>query len=194
MILKAIVNNQLIELNVPEDFLTAAGDFFDRMDADMDAGWQVNREWVDHPDRALRGLIVADKLLTALENDDHKLGRLMAGYIVSRFPDVESVVLNRAGEVRDHAIKLADGSTAEEAEGLQFSHSGVPAGLSQQEALVQASKDVSTVFKMGRQYRFTVYNHQSEKWEESPPVGDKEQAEALREKVFQQRVRALFKH
>ena len=36
------------------------------MDQDMDAGWQMSRDWVDNPSREQRCQIVADKLLTAL--------------------------------------------------------------------------------------------------------------------------------
>jgi len=79
MILKVQIDDQLLELNVPEAFIEQAEDFFARMDADMDQGWQVDREWVEQPDQMLRGQIAANKLFTALENEDHKLGRLMAG-------------------------------------------------------------------------------------------------------------------
>ena len=59
------------------------------------------------------------------------------------------------------------------------------------EAMAQAAKDVSKVFKMGRQYRFSVYNHATQSWEESPAIGDKEQAEAMREHAFKARFDAL---
>ena len=70
MILKVVIDDQLLELNVPENFIEQAQDFFAKMDADMDRGWQVNREWVEQPDRMLRAQIAANKLLTALENED----------------------------------------------------------------------------------------------------------------------------
>ena len=192
MILKTVIDDQLLELNVPEDFLDQAQDFFARMDADMDAGWQVNREWVEKPDRLLRAQIAADKLLTALENEDHKLGRLMAGYIVSRVPDIETLELNPAGEIRDHRInRNAAPAAAPSASGRPLTHDGIPTGLSKMDAMAQAAKDVSKVFKMGRQYRYSVYNHATQSWEESPGIADKEQAESLRESAFKARFDAL---
>ena len=192
MILNVVIDDQLIELNVPASFIEQAEDFFARMDADMDRGWQVNREWVEKPDAELRALIAADKLLTALENEDDKLGRMMAGYIASRIPDVEQVELNPAGETRDHRIIRRDqqpppAPTAS----LSIAHAGIPGGLSKMDAMAQAAKDVSQVFKMGRQYRFSVYNHAAEQWEESPAIGDKAQAEAMREHAFKSRFEAL---
>ena len=192
MILKVEIDDQLLELNVPEGFLDKAQDFFAKMDADMDQGWQVNREWVERPDRMLRAQIAADKLLTALENEDHKLGRLMAGYIVSRVPEIETLELNPAGETRDHIIRTGDaGADLAAAAQAPIAHAGIPTGLSKMEAMAQASKDVSQVFKMGRQYRFSVYNHATQSWEESPAIGDREQAEAMREYAFKSRFEAL---
>ena len=72
-----------------------------------------------------------------------------------------------------------------------MAHPGIPTGLSKMEAMAQAAKDVSKVFKMGRQYRFSVYNHATEGWEESPAIADKEQAEAMREHAFKARFEAL---
>jgi len=195
MILKVLIDDQLLELNVPEAFIDQAQDFFARMDADMDRGWQVNREWVEQPDRMLRALIAANKLFTALENEDHKLGRLMAGYILSRIPDVDTVELNPAGETRDHRINVreqaADSTTPTSAPGI--AHDGAPKGMSKMDAMAQAAKDVSKVFKMGRQYRFSVYNHATKGWEESPAIADKEQAETMREHAFKARFEALRK-
>ena len=193
MILKVQIDDQLLELNVPEAFIEQAEDFFARMDADMDQGWQVDREWVEQPDQMLRGQIAANKLFTALENEDHKLGRLMAGYLVSRIPNIDTVELNPAGETRDHRINLSDGAGSAEPQNTAptMAHPGIPTGLSKMEAMAQAAKDVSKVFKMGRQYRFSVYNHATEGWEESPAIADKEQAEAMREHAFKARFEAL---
>ena len=191
--MKVQIDDQLLELNVPAEFTEQAEDFFARMDADMDQGWQVNREWVEQPDQMLRAQIAANKLLTALENEDHKLGRLMAGYIVSRIPNIDIVELNPAGETRDHLINLtnAPNESAQEKVASTMAHPGIPTGLGKMEAMAQAAKDVSKVFKMGRQYRFSVYNHATGSWEESPAIPDKDQAEAMREHAFKARFEAL---
>jgi hypothetical protein len=193
MILKVVIDDQVLDLNVPQAFIEQAQDFFARMDADMDAGWQVNREWVEKPDTMLRAQIAANKLLTALENEDHKLGRLMAGYIVSRLPNVERVELNPAGETRDQRILLTETAepVADDAGMPSIAHPGVPTGLSKMDAMAQAAKDVSQVFKMGRQYRFSVFNHETQNWEESPAIPDKAQAEAMREHAVRSRFEAL---
>ena len=112
MILKVIVDDQLYELNVPEAFIARASGFFDQMDADMDGGWQMSREWVAAPTREQRCKIVANKLLTALEKGNHKLGRLMAGYILSRMPEVDSLEPDTSGEMQNTRINIASPTTA----------------------------------------------------------------------------------
>lgn len=194
MILKVSIADQLLELNVPDDLIQQAQDFFARMDADMDRGWQVNREWFDKPDQELRGQIVADKLLTALENEDHNLGRLMAGYICDRFPDIDLVELSEEGETRDHVLNMKQGTAIKSSgSGIAFNHEAVPTGLGEGEAMVQTSKDVSEVFKMGKQYRFSVYNHATGKWDESPAFGREEDAEAARQEAYRKRFEAIIR-
>ncbi len=99
MQLKAIIEDELYELQVPDDLLHKAQGFFDQMDRDLDRGWQMGREWVPNPDRKQRCQIVADKLYTAIENRDARLGRLMAGYILSRMPGVDTVEIDVTGEM-----------------------------------------------------------------------------------------------
>jgi hypothetical protein len=193
MQLSVTLADQLIELNVPDEFIEQAGDFFDKMDNDMNAGWQVNREWVDQPDQYLRGQIAADKLLTALENEDFKLGRLMAGYIASRFPHIEQVELSEQGEIRDHNLKLGDCAPVSSQSTMGFDHGAVPGGKNKIEAMAQAGKEVSSVFKMGKQYKFSVFNHKTQAWNESGAYGSKEAAEQARDLAFKQRFDALSK-
>jgi hypothetical protein len=170
VILKTLLADQEITLNVPQTLLDQATAFFDKMDADMDKGWQVNREWVEQPNAYLRGQIAADKLLTALENEDNKLGRLMAGYILSRFPHIDSLELSEQGEIRDHILNLPQSDAV------------APADI---------NKLVSGVFKMGKQYRFSIFNNATEQWEQSPAFADKDDAEKARQYEIMQRLTEL---
>jgi len=193
MQLSVTLADQLIELNVPDEFIEQASDFFEKMDSDMNAGWQINREWVDQPDQYLRGQIAADKLLTALENEDFNLGRLMAGYIASRFPHIEQIQLSEQGEIRDHTLMLGSEAPVTSQSTMGFDQSAVPGGKNKIEAMAQAGKEVSSVFKMGKQYKFSVFNHKTQAWDESGAFGSKETAEQARDLAFKQRFDALTK-
>ena len=76
---------------------------------------------------------------------------------------------------------------------MGFDHSAVPGGKNKIEAMAQAGKEVSSVFKMGKQYKFSVFNHKTQAWNESGAYGSKEAAEQARDLAFKQRFDALTK-
>ena len=100
MQLNIIVDDYSMNLEIPDDFLQASVDSFDRLDRSMDKGVQMGRDWLQSPDRHQRCQIAADKLLTALETDDQGLAMLSAGYIVSRLPGIVRVHIDNSGEIR----------------------------------------------------------------------------------------------
>ena len=73
MILNVIINDKPRPLEVPEDVIKEGETFFQKMDCDMDKGWQMSRDWVEKPDAEQRCQIAADKILTAIDTDNEKL-------------------------------------------------------------------------------------------------------------------------
>jgi hypothetical protein len=194
MFLKAIIDDQIYELNVPDALISQAQPFFDKLDEDMNAGWQMSREWVEKPDRLQRCQIVADKLLTALESENQKLGVMMAGYILARLPGVESVELDVQGEIQNNRFNLAEHRQPDEPPAADAPSAEVPAnvgGLSKLEAMEQAGKDVTKVFKVGRGWRFSVFDHATGSWQDSPMAPTEEDASRLRQEMFKARYEAL---
>lgn len=187
MILNAIIDEQVYELNVPDALVAQAGEYFDQLDRDMDAGWQMSREWVDAPDRMQRCQIVADKLLTALETENEKLGLLMAGYILARLPGVESVELDTHGEIQNNAFTVAESRPSP----APVAQRGM-GNLSKLEAMEQAGQDVTQVFKVGRGYRFSVLDHATGAWRDSPTLASEEEASRLRQQAFKARYEELI--
>ncbi|MGD8208125.1 MAG: hypothetical protein PVH47_08615, partial [Thiohalocapsa sp.] len=173
-------------------------ELFDRLDRDMDQGWQMSREWVDHPNRLQRCQIVADKLLTALEKENDRLGMMMAGYILSRLPSVDSVELDIQGEMQNHHFLFRDdGDGRTDASGhatsdFAPSDRNLPRGLSRMEAMAQAGQDVTKVFKVGKAWRFSVYDHASGTWQESPLIATEQEAERLRQAAVKERYEQLI--
>ncbi len=232
MILKAIIDEQVYTLNVPDPVIERGGDFFAQLDRDLDQGWQMSREWVESPNRLQRCQIIADKLLTALEKENEKLGMLMAGYILTRLPEVESVELDVQGEVQNNhfrfketasqplgqlstqaasepAASVATSATAPDSghsgdsdsgsgpggdpghDQAEHNQAGLPAGLDKMQALAQAGQDVTQVFKVGKAYRFSVFDHASGGWRDSPLIATEAEAERLRQEAFKARYDAL---
>lgn len=98
MKLRVIVEDRSKELNIPDWVLTEGRDFFDKMDRDMDRGWQMGPEFIESPDQLNRCQIAANKLLIALETQNEDMCNLMAGYILSRMPGVSVVNIDTQGE------------------------------------------------------------------------------------------------
>ncbi|MBK1647748.1 hypothetical protein [Rhabdochromatium marinum] len=213
MILEAMIDEQVYSLNVPETLLTQASDLFDQLDRDMDQGWQMSRDWVAKPDRVQRGQIVANKLLTALETENDKLGRLMAGYLLARLPGLKAVELDIQGEMQNNlfhfhpnteiaadAAKTTDATPATTTTPTQAAAqltriasdcTGAPGNLSKLDAMAQAGQDVTKVFKVGKGYRFSVFDHSTQSWQDGPLLKTLEEADRLRQQVFSHRYEAL---
>jgi hypothetical protein len=192
MLLKLILDEQIFELNVPDALLEQADDFFRKMDADMDRGWMIGREWVEHPDPLQRCKIAADKLMTALETENDNLGRLMAGYILSRVPEIESVEPDVQGEplntIFHYRTDEAPPSPAPAAPAPQTTPARPADKIA---ALTLAGQQVSKVFRAGRHWKFSVLNTATEQWEESPAIGSQDEAERMREAAVRQRYEEL---
>ena len=107
MQLNIIVDEQTYPVSVPEEIISEAEDFFKKMDADMDRGWQMSRKWVERPTGAERCQIAANKLLTAMENDNQQLAVLMAAYILSRMPGIEAVDIDTSGDMRSTELIMS---------------------------------------------------------------------------------------
>jgi hypothetical protein len=189
MLLNVTVDEQTIDLTVPDALLQQAQAFFERMDQDMDAGWQMSRDWVDNPNREQRCQIAADKLLTALENENRKLAVMMAGYILARLPGVSSVDIDTTGEIGNTRFTLHE---APETPAPSAQPAGPPGEMGKMEALRQAAQDVTKVFKVGRNYRFSVFDHASGEWRDSAAVADKQEADKLREQAYKRRFEELI--
>jgi len=93
-------DDKCYSLNVPESLVSEARDFFEKMDMDMNNGWQMSRWWVPDPDETQRCQIVADKLLTAMTNQDEPYAKLMCAYILKAKPATRRIHINTDGEIQ----------------------------------------------------------------------------------------------
>ena len=94
------IDDKSYVLNVPEALSLEAVEFFEKMDKDMNCGWQMSRWWVPDPDRDQRCQIVADKLLTAMQQDNNEFALLMAAYILHNKPETRRIKVNTDGEIQ----------------------------------------------------------------------------------------------
>ena len=187
MELNVIIDDEIYTLNVPDELVQQAAEFFDRMDKDMDEGWQMSRDWVENPTLVQRLQIVGDKLLTALENENHDLGRMMAAYILNRAPDVDTLTLDTSGEIQNTEVRFSarDSALSFASAGDQFSE------MPEAEARAEAERQVSDVYKVGRHFAFSVMNPESGAWETVTTGKGEQEARNRRREILLQRYNAL---
>lgn len=101
MILNITIDEKKYPVEIPETLLDEAQDFFNKMDRDMDKGWQMSREWIEQPDQVQRCQIAAHKLLAAISAENNTMVTLMVGYILSRMPGITSMVIDTNGEMQE---------------------------------------------------------------------------------------------
>ena len=182
--LQVLIEGESYQIQLPNGMLEEAQEFFQKMDRDMDGGWQMSREYVENPNQLERCQIAADKLYTAIEMENKTLAELMAGYILSRMPGVVAVDIDVTGEMQSTEFTLGPGPQ-------QRAQGTAQGGLSKLEAIEQAGQDVSKVYSVGRSYRYAVYDRAQDTWMESPLFDRKEEADASRMQAVKQRFAEL---
>ena len=98
MQLDVYIGNSVHQVELSPEEVEGGHAFFAKMDGDMDAGWKMGPDYVEHPNRLQRGQIAASKLLIAIETGNDSLAQAMAGYIASRLPEVRSINIDVNGE------------------------------------------------------------------------------------------------
>ena len=107
MILKVVIEDQIYPITVPEEIISEGTEFFDKIDRDMDNGWQMSRDWVQNPNQEQRCQIVGDKMLTAMHNDNQHLLVLLSAYVLARVPTASELRIDTNGEMLESELILS---------------------------------------------------------------------------------------
>ena len=99
MILNIRIDDQLQSLEVPDEIIAQASDFFNKMDSDMDKGWQMSQQWVDNPTVEQRCQIAGNKILTAIDGEKSKLMMMMAAYVLYKLPTLKLLDISTNGDM-----------------------------------------------------------------------------------------------
>lgn len=172
-------------VEVPDEMLTEAEEFFQKMDRDMDQGWQMSRDFIENPDRAQRAQIAAHRLMLAMSAGKEPMILLMAGYILKRLPGVTGVVVDTDGEMLNTEIIF--GEVKGTASAPSAGGAAKTDGMSKIEAMKQAGKEVTAVYKVGKSFRHAVLDSTTGQWIESPAMDDEKEAQESRMQAFRQR-------
>lgn len=193
MRLNVFVEEETYPLDIPDQVLNDASDFFEKMDRDMDAGWQMSKDFVENPNQTQRCQIVADRLLTSLMNGKTNMVMLMAGYILARLPGITGVQVDTEGDIMmTEMVYETDPQRAEIPPAVHKPKPAARRGLSEADARERAEKEISEVYKVGKIYRFAIYDARAGRWLEAPPADTEARAQQLRTQALDQRLRELL--
>jgi Tfp pilus assembly protein PilX len=101
MQLSVFFDNNQYSMEIAESLLQEGESFFEKINQDMDRGWQISREWVDNPSQLQRCQIVAGRLADAIVAENHILANLTAAYILLNMPGVKSVYVDSEGDMQE---------------------------------------------------------------------------------------------
>ena len=99
MILKVTIDEKTFPLEVDEEMMQRADNAFKKMDDDMSQGWQMSRVWVENPSDLQRCQIAADKMLTAIQQENKATVGLMAAYIMRKLPGITAIDIDTSGDM-----------------------------------------------------------------------------------------------
>ena len=187
--LNVTLHEKTYAVKVPDEILAEAEAFFQKMDRDMDQGWQMSRDFIENPDRTQRAQIAAHRLMLAMSAGKDTVIMLMAGYILKRLPGVTGVVVDTDGEMLNTEIVF--GETKGAAPTPSADAASKAGGMNKIEAMKQAGKEVTAVYKVGKSYRHAVLDRASGQWVESPAMDDEKEAQESRMNAFRQRFEKL---
>jgi hypothetical protein len=177
MKLNVIVDQRTFPIEVPPALLHEAEEFFRKIDQDMDHGWQMGPEFIENPDSVQRCQIAANKLLVSLSGANETMVKLMAGYILKRLPGVVGVRIDTTGEMLNTEFLYGHASARP---------------LSKLEAMEQAGKDVTKVYRVGTSYRYAVRDTKTGEWIESAPMETEQEAYEKRMQAYKRRLDELI--
>ena len=100
MILNISIEDQIYPVEVPDQIVNEATEFYATLDKDMDRGWQMSRDWVDNPDTEQRCQIIADRILGAFEHENRKSLVMLSAYILHKLPGTQKVYIDTNGEMQ----------------------------------------------------------------------------------------------
>ena len=90
-----------ILLKIKETIVSEAGPFFEKMDSDMNKGWQMSKSWLKIQNQFQKCQIVADRLFTSIHLNKKKTAIMMAAYIINQMPSVKVIDIDISGNMEE---------------------------------------------------------------------------------------------
>jgi len=100
------IDEESYTLEVNDGLMQELKNFHSDMDAEYDKGIQLGRYWIESPDLEQRCQLTADKVVSAIHQENIRLFYLNASYILTKFPNLKSVTVSSDFEISDIDIEV----------------------------------------------------------------------------------------
>ena len=105
MIFNITIDDESYTLEVKPELMEELKSVHDDMDAEYDKGLQLGRYWIESPTIEQRCQLTADKVVSAIHQENIRLFYLMSSYILSKFPNLKRVTVSSDFEISDIDIE-----------------------------------------------------------------------------------------
>ena len=99
--LNIILGENEYPLKIKEKIVEEAQSFFNKMDIDMNKGWQMSKSWVEKPSQMQKCQIAADRLFTSIHLNKKETAIMMAAYIINQMPEVKVIDIDISGNMEE---------------------------------------------------------------------------------------------
>ncbi len=102
------IDEESYTLDVKEELMQELQSAHRDMDAEYDKGLQLGRYWIDTPTLEQRCQLTANKVVSAIHQENIRQFYLMASYILAKFPNLKQVTVSSDFEISDIDIELEE--------------------------------------------------------------------------------------
>jgi|TARA_B100000900_G_scaffold296539_1_gene255115 hypothetical protein len=99
--LNIILGENEYPLKIKEKIVEEGQPFFNKMDSDMNKGWQMSKSWVEKPSQIQKCQIAADRLFTSIHLNKKETAVMMAAYIINQMPNIKVIDIDISGNMEE---------------------------------------------------------------------------------------------
>ncbi|VAW63560.1 hypothetical protein MNBD_GAMMA09-865 [hydrothermal vent metagenome] len=100
------IDEESYTLEVGDELIQELQEVHKEMDGAFERGIQLGRYWIESPTLEQRCQLVADKIVSAVHQENIRQFYVMAAYILSKYPNLKNVTVSSDYEISDIDIEV----------------------------------------------------------------------------------------
>ncbi len=100
------IDEESYTLEVSDELMQELQSVHNEMDAEYDKGIQLGRYWIESPTLEQRCQLTANKVVSAIHQENIRQFYITASYILAKFPNLKQVTVSSDFEISDIDIEV----------------------------------------------------------------------------------------